>query len=84
MKAQVIKIGNSKGIRIPKPLLEECQLSEDVELKIHPDGLLICPAKTPRRHWNDAFKQMADDEQDELLVSDSEVQTSFEKEEWQW
>jgi len=84
MKAQVIKIGNSRGIRIPKPILEECQLSKDVELKIHSEGLLISPAKTPRLNWETAFKQMASDEQDELIADDSKLQTAFEKEDWRW
>ncbi len=84
MKTQIIKIGNSKGIRIPKPLLEECKLSNDVELKIHAEGLLISPALSPRLHWDEAFKQMADNDRDELVVEDSEPQTAFEKEKWRW
>ncbi len=84
MKTQIIKIGNSKGIRIPKPLLEECNLAADVELEIHADGLLIRPAKTPRLNWDKAFKQMADNDQDEMMEGNPESQTAFEKEDWRW
>ena len=40
MKAQIIQIGNSQGIRIPKMMLEETRLSAEVELEAHPEGLL--------------------------------------------
>jgi antitoxin component of MazEF toxin-antitoxin module len=46
MKASIITIGNSKGVRIPKPLLEESGLVKDVEIKLTKDGLKITPLKT--------------------------------------
>jgi antitoxin component of MazEF toxin-antitoxin module len=45
MKAAIITIGNSKGIRIPKPLLEESGLVDDVDIKLLKDGLKITPVK---------------------------------------
>jgi antitoxin component of MazEF toxin-antitoxin module len=45
MKAAIITIGNSKGIRIPKPLLEESGLVDDVEIRLLKDGLKITPIK---------------------------------------
>ncbi|MCB1023221.1 MAG: AbrB/MazE/SpoVT family DNA-binding domain-containing protein [Acidobacteria bacterium] len=84
MKTQIVKIGNSKGLRIPKALLEECSLSGDVELEIRSEGLLIKPAKTPRLNWENAFKTMSDNDEDELLVENNEAATTFEKEKWRW
>ena len=84
MKTQIIKIGNSKGIRIPKPLLEECKLENDVELKILADGLLIKPSDTPRKNWDEAFREMADNERDELLIDNGEAPSTFEKDKWRW
>lgn len=45
MKAAIISIGNSKGVRIPKPLLEESGLIDNVEIKLVKDGLKITPVK---------------------------------------
>ena len=48
MKAQIIQIGNSQGIRIPKALLEETRISGEIELEVHPEGILIKNIKKPR------------------------------------
>ena len=84
MKARIVKIGNSKGIRIPKALLEECKLSGDVDLEVRSGGLMIKPSKTPRLNWESAFKQMSDNDEDEMIVDNSSAATSFEKEKWRW
>ena len=82
MKAQIIQIGNSQGIRIPKALLEESRIVGEVELELHPDGILIRNAQKPRAGWEDAFKRMAENDDDELA---SDASTSgFDKKEWQW
>ena len=84
MKGQIVKIGNSRGIRIPKPLLEECKLTGDVELQIHSEGLLIKPSKRPRLNWEEAFEGMSDREEDEMIIENSDAGTSYEKERWRW
>ena len=81
MKAQIIQIGNSQGIRIPKVLLEESRISGDVDLELHPDGILIRKAQRPRDGWEDAFKMISDNDEDEL---DVRPETVFRKKEWQW
>lgn len=82
MKAQIIQIGNSQGIRIPKMLLEESRIIGEVDLELHPDGILIRNAQKPRSGWDDAFKAAADADDDELAGEG--VKTSFDKKEWQW
>ena len=84
MKTQIVKIGNSKGIRIPKPILKQCNLDADVELEVRNEGLLIKPAKTPRHNWDQSFAKMAENEEDELILEDSDTNTGFEKEKWRW
>ena len=49
MKAQIIQIGNSQGIRIPKVLLEDSRIKSEVDLELHPDGILIRNAQTTAR-----------------------------------
>ncbi len=82
MKSQIIQIGNSQGIRIPKVLLEDSRITSEVELELHPDGILIRNAQKPRAGWDVAFKMMAENEDDELAGGDAS--TVFEKKEWQW
>ena len=81
MKAQIIQIGNSQGIRIPKVLLEESRITSEVEVELHPDGILIRNARRPRAGWDEAFKAMAENEDDDLGTA---AATTFEKKEWQW
>ena len=81
MKSQIIQIGNSQGIRIPKVLLEESRISGDVDLELHPDGILIRNAQRARDGWADAFKSMAENDDDELNPA---PESDFDKKEWQW
>ena len=82
MKTQIIQIGNSQGIRIPKVLLADSRITGEVDLELHPDGILIRNAQKPRAAWDEAFKAMAENEDDEIL--DGHSSTVFEKKEWQW
>ena len=82
MKSQIIQIGNSQGVRLPKILLEESRITGEVDLELHPDGILIRNTQKPRANWDDQFKVMAENEDDEML--DSHTSTAFEKKEWKW
>jgi antitoxin MazE len=81
MKAQIIRIGNSQGIRIPKTMIEDGKLSGEVELELHEDGILIRSLQKPRANWDAAFKATSDTDDDLHL---DETSTEFDKKEWQW
>lgn len=82
MKAQIIQIGNSQGIRIPKVLLEETGISGEVDLESTADGILIRNIKKPRGDWDAIFKELADSDDD--LHIDFETASDFDKKEWKW
>ena len=82
MKARIVRIGNSRGIRIPKPLIEQSGLGTDVELVVQGNTLVISPVASPRAGWGDAFKGMAARSDDELL--DETRRTRWDIDEWQW
>jgi antitoxin MazE len=84
MKTRIIKIGNSQGIRIPKVLLEQTGLREEVELEVQDAQIVIRPAERPRQAWEEAFQSMAEHEDDRLLDKDCTGQTDWDKDEWQW
>ena len=82
MKTQIIQIGNSQGIRIPKVLLEDSNITGEVDLELHPDGILIRNTQKPRATWSEAFKAMAENDDDE--IENFGPATDFDKKEWQW
>ena len=81
-KAHVVRIGNSRGIRIPKVLLEQLEIGDEVEMSVRRDGLTIRPARRPREGWADAFRQMAAHSDDRLL--DQPAPTKWQAKEWEW
>jgi antitoxin MazE len=85
MRARVIKIGNSQGLRIPKPLLEQTGIMDDVEIEIEKNRLIIRPVKNARREgWDKAFRMMAEKGDDGPLIDEKNLSHSWDKEEWQW
>ena len=68
MRGRIVKIGNSQGIRIPKPLLEQTGIADDVELEVKDNQIIIHPLSSPRQGWDAAFKEMAEKE-DDLVVN---------------
>ena len=81
MKTKLVSIGNSPGVRIPKPFISECGLTGDVEMTVQDGCIVISPAETPRQGWDEAFKNMAKNEDDRLLI-DEEIQHDWDDLEW--
>ena len=84
MKSRIVSVGNSKGVRIPKLLLEQTGLVGDVEIEADGDSLVIRPAKKVRAGWEEAAKKMAANGEDELIIPDDVSLTAFDEEEWEW
>ena len=84
MKASIIKIGNSHGVRIPKPILKQCGFKDEVELEVHNHELVIKAACAPRENWENAFKAMAAKGDDKLLDSETIATSEWDEEEWEW
>jgi antitoxin MazE len=84
MRARVVKIGNSQGIRIPKPILEQTGITEDVELEVEKNKIIIRPISNPRAGWDMAFKEMSQRNDDELIYGLENISHSWDEEEWQW
>jgi antitoxin MazE len=82
MKAKLVRIGNSRGIRLPKPLIEQAGLSEEVELEARNGSIVISPANGARVGWEEAARVLHGSGDDHL--ADDEVATMFDEEEWEW
>jgi antitoxin MazE len=81
-KARIIRIGNSRGLRLPKALIELAELSDEVELRAEPGRLIVQAVREPRVGWADAAKRMRAAGDDVLL--DETTPTRFDDEEWKW
>ncbi len=84
MRAHIVKIGNSQGIRIPKPLLDQTDIKDDVELEVNKNQIIIRPVSNPRAGWDNAFKSMAQNNDDALINGADTIAHSWDDEEWQW
>ncbi|KAF0153295.1 MAG: SpoVT/AbrB domain-containing protein [Ignavibacteria bacterium] len=85
MKTKVIKIGNSRGVRIPKSLIDQSGLKTEVELEIDHGRIIISPISRNRDSWEISFQKMAKNKDDILLDNDSLLsQAKWDKEEWEW
>ena len=82
MKINIISIGNSKGIRIPKSILDQCNFNKEAVLEVEHNKLVIKPArKKVREGWDNAFKLMHERKEDVILLDDS---LDIEMKNWEW
>jgi antitoxin MazE len=84
MKTKLIKVGNSRGIRLPKAAIEQAGLDEEVELVIEDDQLIIRASKDPRAGWEEACRLMHERGDDVLIDGPLPSLTKFDEEEWEW
>ncbi len=81
MNAKIINIGNSKGIRIPKHILEELQFEEEAELIVSKTdkAIVLRPIRKTREGWENAFMTMSKHEEDKLIIDDG-----IDLNDWEW
>ena len=84
MKVNIVRIGNSQGIRIPRPFLEQCHFGKTAELEVREDHLVVLPAEKARSGWAEAFRAMAGSGDDALLDKSELPLTKWERTEWEW
>jgi antitoxin MazE len=79
MDVSVISIGNSKGIRLPKTLIEKYNIKDMVELTLEKGCIIIKPKSSPRKNWDKAFKKMHENGDDKPLITDVFDDENFEE-----
>jgi antitoxin MazE len=70
MEASIIKIGNSKGLRLSKAIIDKYNIKDKVELILEEDQIILKPIEEPRKGWREAFKKMNERGEDKLLIDD--------------
>jgi len=83
IKTRIVKIGNSQGIRIPKLLLDQTDLGEEVELELQDDHIVIRASHSSRYDWDERFRMMAEQGDDRLLDEQSQL-SSWDEGDWEW
>jgi antitoxin MazE len=84
MLTKIVPIGNSRGVRIPKAMLEHCGFGEEVDLQAKNGALILRPINVPRAGWAGAFRDMAAAKDDVLAHEDAPTTTQFDAKEWKW
>ena len=82
MQVPVVKIGNSRGIRIPKSVIDQLYIQDKLELEVHENEIVLKPVKSVvREGWREAFAEMHSKGDDEQLVPELEDEEHFD---WEW
>lgn len=85
VKARLVRIGNSRGIRLPKVLVEQAGLTGELELEVRRRQLVVRSSRRqPRDGWEEGFREMARRGDDRMLWPESPQPSSFDEEEWEW
>lgn len=84
MKTAIVRIGNSRGIRIPKPILEQCRLRDEVEMEVRDNCLLIRGVAEARSGWDEGFRRMRELGDDALVDEGTSATTRWDVTEWEW
>ena len=82
MRTNVVRIGNSRGVRIPKSILAACGIEDAVDLTVADGKVVLAPAPRVRQGWAEAAQEMAARGDDALL--DPPTTTAFDEDEWEW
>ena len=82
LKARIVRVGNSRGVRLPRALIDQANLPEEVELHSAPGRIIVEAVRRPRDGWADAARQMRARGEDRLL--DAPSLTQFDEHEWEW
>ena len=79
MELSVINIGNSKGIRLSKTILEKYNIQNKIEIILEKGFIILKPKAEPRKNWEEAFKEMHENGDDQLLIDDVFEDENFEE-----
>lgn len=79
MEAAIIKIGNSKGLRLSKTILEKYNIKDKVEMILEQGQIILKPIEKPRKNWEKAFEKMRENNDDKLLLDDVFENENFEE-----
>lgn len=84
MRANIIRIGNSQGIRLPKVILEQSRIGNEVDLEVEDEKIIIRRASRPRENWENQFRLMAQSGDDQMLDAVLPNVSRWDEDDWEW
>ena len=82
MLVSLVQVGNSKGIRLPKSILDQCQIEDKLEMEVTNNEIILKPIRNkPREKWAEKFKKMNENGDDALLINDG---LDLSDKDWEW
>ena len=82
MLVSLVQVGNSKGIRLPKSVLDQCQIEDKLEMEISDNTIILKPVRNkPRQKWPEKFKAMHESGDDKLIIDDG---LDLNDRDWKW
>ena len=81
MRAKLIQIGNSQGVRLPKSVIDQCHLEGELSLDIEGSKLIISSTRQAREGWSEKFRAMGPEE---AIQDPMEFSNEFDQTEWEW
>jgi antitoxin MazE len=82
MKINVVRIGNSRGVRLPKAVIRQCGFADAVELTVKGRAVILAAAHAPRAGWDAAFADMARRGDDRPVLDTGAME--WDEKEWRW
>lgn len=82
VKSHLVRIGNSRGVRIPKVFLEQLDLGDEIEMAVEADQLVIRSSHGPRQGWEEQFQAMHEAGDDRMI--EGPPASAWDEEEWEW
>ncbi|MFM7017366.1 AbrB/MazE/SpoVT family DNA-binding domain-containing protein [Flavobacterium sp.] len=79
METAIIKIGNSKGLRLSKTILEKYNIKDKVEIILEMGQIILKPIESPRKNWESSFEKMNKEGDDKMLMNDVFNDENFEE-----
>jgi len=83
MKARLVRIGNSRGVRLPKAVIDQCGLGDEVELTVDQGAVVISAVRQPREGWSAAFAEASGGRKDPAALPDH-LDADWDDREWTW
>ena len=84
MTVELVRIGNSRGIRIPKAIIDQCGFGETVDLRVERNLLVIAAERPPREGWAATIRQAVEASEEDQLLLNAVAPNEFDRNEWQW
>ena len=84
MQVNLVRIGNSRGVRIPKAIIDQCGLGESVDLRVEEGRIILARGRKPREGWRNALERVSETISDDKFLLDTVPLNEFDQDEWTW